>query len=263
MMGFQCLDPQYPDSYNHIYPIVNSSIFNIQRGNFNEFRWYESSGYDPPPLEVYTKFSLQTYFFVFWGIIILQCLCILLIDKFFVKSIPKNITLWKSFIHACQKSHFPFPYENWHEAEGTCLDHLNRKNAGQLEVLLSIAVNLVFNMILLFPLIILCKFYLWQIPTLICKKYFIITDITINERHNQLDTTIGFLKSEMEALERARLFAWVFFPTWIFMAILQAISFMLYNGRFHPLAKLLDGCSVEESNKIMEGRNLWNIVLHC
>ena len=71
-----------------------------------------------------------------------------------------------------------------------------------------------------------------------------------------MDATIGFLESEMESLERAELFAWVFFPTWIFMAILQAISFMLYNGRFHPLAKILDGCSVEESNDIMEGRNL-------
>ena len=162
MMGFQCLapDPEYP-LYNHIYPIVNSSIFKIQRGQFNDF--VDKSGriaaYDPPPLELYTKFSLQTYFFVFWGIVILQSLCISLIDKLFVKSIPQNIKLWERFIHACQKSNFPNPYENWHEGEGTCLDHIKRKNAGQLEVLLSIAVNLVFNMILLFPLIILCKFY--------------------------------------------------------------------------------------------------------
>ena len=74
--------------------------------------------------------------------------------------------------------------------------------------------------------------------------------MTIKERHRQLDATIGFLDSEMEALERAQLFAWVFFPTWILIAILQAITFMLYNGRFHPLAKILDGSNVEESNKI-------------
>ena len=159
MMGFQCLDPQFPDLYYHIYPIINASIFNIQRGNFNEFKdgIMGSSAYDPPPLELYTKFFLPTYFFVFWVILLLQSLCILLVDKLFVKSTPNNITFWKRFIHACQKSHFPFPYENWHEAEGTCLDHVKRKNAAQLEVLLSIAVNLVFNMILLFPLIILCK----------------------------------------------------------------------------------------------------------
>ena len=86
-------------------------------------------------------------------------------------------------------------------------------------------------------------------------KIFFTTDLTIQERHNQLDATIGFLESEMESLERAQLFAWVFFPTWILMAILQAITFMLYNGRFHPLAKILDGCNVEESNEI-EGKNI-------
>ena len=77
-----------------------------------------------------------------------------------------------------------------------------------------------------------------------------ITDTTMKERHNQLDATIGFLESETESLERAQLFAWVFFPTWILMGILQAITFVLYNGRFHPLAKILDGCNVEESNDV-------------
>lgn len=174
MMGFQCLDSKFAGNYYHIYPIVNSSTFNIQRGKFNEFTDGVSSAYDPPPLELYTKISLQAYFFVFWGILILQSLCILLIDKSLVNSIPQNVTMWKRFIHACQKSHFPFPYENWHEAEGTCLDHVKRKNAAQLEVLLSIAVNLVFNMILLFPLIILCKLsvlYLGQIQTIITNLY--------------------------------------------------------------------------------------------
>ena len=91
-----------------------------------------------------------------------------------------------------------------------------------------------------------------------------ITDMTIKERHNQLDATIGFLESEMESLERAQLFAWVFFPTWIFMAILQAISFMLYNGRFHPLARILDGCSDEESNDIYFSPmlGLYNLLNH-
>ena len=176
MLGLQCLDPEYGGYFYHIYPIVNSSIFNIiQRGKFNSQKnmYYGASVYDPPPLELYTIFSLQTYFFVFWGIIILQSLCILLMDKLFVKSIPRKVTLWKRFIHACQKSNFPFPYENWHEAEGTCLDHLKRKNAVQLEVLISITLNLVFNMILLFPMIILCKSYL-----MINLKTYLVEDIS-------------------------------------------------------------------------------------
>ena len=118
MMGFQCLDPQFSDAGYHIYPIVNSSIFNIQRGKFNEFKDVYNSAYDPPPLEIYTFFSLQTYFFVFWGILLLQSLFIVLVDKVFVKTIPNNLSLWKRFIHACQKVIFPFPMKTgmWQKA---------------------------------------------------------------------------------------------------------------------------------------------------
>ena len=163
MMGFRCLDPQLTNQVMtgeyHIYPIFNFFLSNIQRGKFNEFKEVGMgySGYDPPLLELYTQFSLQTYFFVFWGIITLQSICILVMDKLFVKNIPNNVTLWERFIHACQKSHFPFPYVNWHEEKGTCSDHVKRKNAVQKEVLLSIVVNLAFNIVLLFPLLILCK----------------------------------------------------------------------------------------------------------
>ena len=46
---------------------------------------------------------------------------------------------------------------------------------------------------------------------------------------------------EIEAFEQARLFSWIFFPLWIVLTIIQIVCFMLYNGRFHPLAKILDG----------------------
>ena len=68
-----------------------------------------------------------------------------------------------------------------------------------------------------------------------------IIDYGILERHSQLDATIGHLEMEIEAFERARLFSWIFFPLWIVLTIIQIVCFMLYNGRFHPLAKILDG----------------------
>ena len=37
--------------------------------------------YEPPPLELYTKFSLQAYFLMFWGILLVQTFAILIIDK--------------------------------------------------------------------------------------------------------------------------------------------------------------------------------------
>ena len=85
--------------------------------------------YVPPPLELYTQFSLQTHFFAFWGILILQTCTILVIDKIWVKNIPNDATLWDRLLHSIQKASFPFPYTNWHQ------DHLRRKQMVQLRPL--------------------------------------------------------------------------------------------------------------------------------
>ena len=169
MKGFQCKNPYNQDIYSyipHVYPITNFSSTNIQRGEFTSlcgddcFGLGDGTVYEPPPIELYTYFSLQTYFLALWGVLFLQSLTIFMIDKIWVKTMPINTTLWQRFIHACQKSHIPFPYTNWHKVKGACQDHVNQKKAVDLEVLLTTFVNLFFNMFLLTPLAILCKFIL-------------------------------------------------------------------------------------------------------
>ena len=71
------------------------------------------------------------------------------------------------------------------------------------------------------------------------------------ERHNDLDATIGFLEMEERSLDRSRLFAWVFYPIWIILSITQAFCFFLANGKYHPLAKILDG---SDENDVDEGK---------
>ena len=68
---------------------------------------------------------------------------------------------------------------------------------------------------------------------------FLPTDFKVLERHNQIDNVIGTLDMENEALENIRLFAWCFFPLWILFSIVQASCFILINGKFHPLVKIL------------------------
>ena len=140
-----------------INPVTNisKSLYSTQRGHFQDY----IPRYQPPPLELYTQFSLTTYFFGFWVILLLQILTIFIVDKFWVRNIPHNCTLFDRIIHAVQKSSFPFPFKNWHQENGNCQDHLERKQAAQHEVLLSNLINLLFNMLLLFPLPILCKIY--------------------------------------------------------------------------------------------------------
>ena len=43
---------------------------------------------------------------------------------------------------------------------------------------------------------------------------------------------------------------------WIILAIIQAICFLLSNGRFHPLAKLLEGCDVSSEGKFAMPRQV-------
>ena len=166
MLEFISLHPYAVDASNiipHIHPLTNISLSQLQRGNTVENVINTPSGpvygynYVPPPLELYTQFSLQTYFFVFWCILLLKISTILIIDKIWITNIPENAPLWNRILHAVQKSSFPYPYTNWHQESGSCFDHLKRKKAAQLEVLVSILINLLFNMILLVPLPIFCR----------------------------------------------------------------------------------------------------------
>ena len=166
MLEFLGLHPYSQNATNlipHIYPVTNISLSILQRGKLSQTITNTSSGplfaytYQPPPLELYTKFSPQTYFFAFWGILLIQTFTIFVIDKIWVRNIPKYATLWDRILHAVQKSSFPFPHVNWHQEKGSCYEHLKRKQADQQEVLVAILINLVFNMILLVPLPIFCK----------------------------------------------------------------------------------------------------------
>ena len=58
-------------------------------------------------------------------------------------------------------------------------------------------------------------------------------------RHNQLNEYLGVLDMEKESIDRAQILAWVLFPTWIVMSIIQSVCFILINGKFHPLAAIL------------------------
>ena len=132
--------------YNHICSYLLRYVF-----------FFRQNIFEPPPLELYTQYSLQAYFFTFWGILFLQVIAIFVSDKIWVKTIPQNSTKWERMVHAIEKSHFSFSFFNWQNGNGDCHEHLKRKNEAQCEVLLTMAINLLFNMILLIPLVILCK----------------------------------------------------------------------------------------------------------
>ena len=80
-------------------------------------------------------------------------------------------------------------------------------------------------------------------------------DFGICERHIQLENTIGALDMEMESYEKSKLMAWICYPTWILLTIIQAVCFILYNGQFHPLSKIL-GRRTDESKGMSQLHHL-------
>ena len=67
------------------------------------------------------------------------------------------------------------------------------------------------------------------------------------ERHEQLEKVIGALEIEKDSLSTAYIFSWVFYPTWIMLAVMQVLCYVLSNGRFNTLSKVIDACTIDRN----------------
>ena len=61
----------------------------------------------------------------------------------------------------------------------------------------------------------------------------------MQQRHDILSRTIGYLDEEQEALERGYLILICSTVTMLLGGLLQILFFYLYNGPYHPLANIL------------------------
>merc|ERR1711976_1000445 len=87
------------------------------------------------------------------------------------------------------------------------------------EVYASIFVNFAFNSVLLSPLIIL--------------------GINIFDRHDVLVNSIGAFPQEIEAYHKIQWFIGVGYSLLQTMTIVQLATYYLYNGKYHPFARIV------------------------
>ena len=71
----------------------------------------------------------------------------------------------------------------------------------------------------------------------------------MQERHDILSRTIGYLDKEQEALDTGYLLLICSFSIMIVGSLLQVLFFWLYNGKFHPFANIL----LDEDEVLPEG----------
>ena len=69
--------------------------------------------------------------------------------------------------------------------------------------------------------------------------FFFFTVFKMQERHDVLSRTIGYLDEEQEALDRGYLLIICSTVTMVVGSLLQILFFYMYNGPFHPFANIL------------------------
>ena len=78
---------------------------------------------------------------------------------------------------------------------------------------------------------------------------FLFLVFKMQERHDVLKRTIGYLDEEQEALDKGYLLLIVSSVTIVVGSLLQILFFYLYNGPFHPFANILvDETEGKDSN---------------
>ena len=196
----------------------------ITRWNYTDYKEAE-----PPSQRLYTVFSIGEYFWIMFAILGLNILSQILAIRFTNPEVYKKLSLIDVLIHGICNCFIPHPMEEWDEKEGSVEMHRLRKHLVLKEMIASILLNFVFNLILLTPLIIL--------------------GINVFDRHAILVNSIGAFPEEIEAFERLKLMLILSFTLLLLSTIIQILSFYLCNGKFHPFTLIAqDDFKLDEAN---------------
>ena len=112
----------------------------------------------PPPITLYTWFSIEAYFFVFLAILVLHPFVVMIGKKLSNARPFSRLNGLDCLIHCICNTNTPFPMEDWDEEKGQVESHRQRQKLVFRETFVTIVINFTFNLILLTPLILLSKY---------------------------------------------------------------------------------------------------------
>ena len=113
----------------------------------------------------------------------------------------------------------PGPIQDWDHSHSTIDEYKQMRAQIDIEIGMSIFVNLVVNILMLIPVQILAY--------------------NVNKRHQFLIDTIGPLPEEIDAHWKINFMAFYMVFIFIGAALLQFIFYWLYNRVFHPFQVLM------------------------
>ena len=107
----------------------------------------------PPTYSIYTGYSLETYFYIFWvilGIHIYSNVCLKLI---FSRDFRLEASALEMFVHGLENCNIPYVWKDWDESKGDVENHCQRFWIVRKELIVTLGVNFLFNSAMLFPLL--------------------------------------------------------------------------------------------------------------
>ena len=117
-------------------------------------RWDYTDPEDPtpPPYTLYTGLDPGLAFGLFWVLLLLNAITIFVIKVITVEKFYK-FNILDIVLHCLENCHIPLPWRDWDEGAGSVEEVRARYRRVRTEVVLTMLVNLLFNMVMLVPMI--------------------------------------------------------------------------------------------------------------
>ena len=106
----------------------------------------------PPPYSLFTGFSLQWAFILFFILTGAQILVILLTKVYTSRKFSTRGDYMNKLIHLLLGLNIASPFEDWDQGRFSVKEFRERHRQTNIEMALSISVNILFSMIMLCPL---------------------------------------------------------------------------------------------------------------
>ena len=150
------------------FPQINVTSDLMIYSNATPIPWSKITRFDytdlknpiKPKLEdLYTTFPIETYLNLFWVIMFIQPLVIFVVKKY-VNPVPFSRLDWfDKIIHCMENAQVPSPIEDFEEQPGTVGEHIERFHKITSEIGSTIIANFFQHLLMLAPIINLCKLY--------------------------------------------------------------------------------------------------------
>ena len=191
------------------------------------FLWSQLTPYDysnpskpqKPEITIFTVFDEEQMLPCLWILFVIQVFFIMAAKRLTNPKLFKKLHFLKMLTHCFENIWIPGPLQDWDHGQSTLDEYKQKRTQIDIEIGASIFVNLMMNILMLAPLRDLAD--------------------NVNKRHQFLVDTIEPLPEEIDAHWKINFLVNYMIIIFVGAALLQFLSYFLYNRVFHPFQDLM------------------------